>query len=246
MCELSTAQVLISESFEEYAPGQKITQASGQWHFDTGIGFPYRPEPRVSTAKDGITPFSGTQMLEFRSHHKPGQAQIYRDGTAIPTGMTSVSMGFRLLYAQGITGSPGFYFNFTPSRVTTLQIDPVTGIATFSGEDGANDEFSVDIPRNKWIEIQLTFDLAGNTETLSIGGLQRASRKRSERGDLKFLQPLFAVGQREDLSALYTAETGVPCAFFDSLKITAVPEPASLLALGLFFGFAATKNRPKS
>jgi|GEM_PF-4745590 len=240
---VSYGQLLLSESFEDYSPGKEITQASGLWHFETGIGDPYRPEPVVRTAKDGVSPYAGKQMLEARTHHKRGGANFYRSGVLFPEGTTSATISSRFLLVQGEIGDPFLSMKFTPGRTTTLDVDFSAGTLRFAGAGFANDRANYSFERNRWYEITLAYDLVLQQEKLLINGAPIFDRPHSDGTKMNAFMPFFNVAQRADVSHLYSEAVGAPFLFIDDARIVAVPEPGSMVILGLFCACANIRKR---
>lgn len=227
------------DNLERYNDGQSVIN-DGTYElilpeWDENQGSPY-----ATSGNLGVTPYSGNRMIEMRtpSIGRPNmmRARSVRGLGEFPGWELSIKVHVSSLEFVG----QGFAFGFNDQGQSHgISIHFSTGKCEVLGAFG-----SKIIPnlRDRWLELAITYDrtsktLAGFVDGENVGQLRRP-------GLFNGLDQIWmASGHGFDISGQYPRSQGSPGVFMDDFSISSVPDPATIIGVGLGLVFPRSKRK---
>ena len=219
------------DGFENYAAD------SGDYSFIGGWSrYKFNDEelnsPLVRTARDGITPYEGTKMLEMRNSIYSGGQRVFSPFPFDLPHMPAVWARTRFAIAAStfVGQQVAIGVSIDQAEGTHLiNFDPVIGQATYYGRIPI--KTNVPISLGSWHTVDLTSDFKSRSVRAWFDGVYVGSQEIDQFADPIFRQVVLAVSNKDQLQ--FDRLTGSPGAFFDSVSVTVVPEPPGCQALAL-------------
>jgi len=234
VASVASAQTLFHDDWESYRPGTNDVYGNFSFdllNFDLEAG-ETRPNV-IAGPKDGLTPFSGNQMFDFRaSTLGRGRPAIgWRSGAygdVYPEVNIGVRFAIPVSYATKIKFSIegiAFAHNGLPVSMGG-SFNSVTNEFTGQGVTTA-----VSLPRGKWNTVLLKIDWKRKFTFTTLNGVLLA--KRSFATDPELLRSRVSsvnigVTPLEIYKDQYPVGDGAPGIFVDDIDVVAVPEPTQL------------------
>lgn len=225
---VSQAQVLAQTSFET-AEGYTVGDLSGQQGFIVdGDGY----EVSADRAK------TGSQSVKFDSEPQVGSNWAWQDlgvtpgsGGVAPVVKSSVWVFIAPPATSTNTATSSFgldAYDFSVSRVATMRIRSDGTLATAVGT-GSLTITNIGIVRDQWYLLEMDLDYTTKTASFRVDGVARGSGS-------------FTNTTLGDVDLVANA-TGFDIGYYDDLQIEAVPEPATIAALGAGLVALARRRR---
>lgn len=210
-----------SDNFDSYATGSQMHGQGGWkgWDNSAGAGA-LTSSAQASSAPNSVDIFGGSDLVHTFSGATSGQ-WVFAGRTFTPTAFTGLSYFIMLnIYNDG---GP---YNWS------LQV-------VFDGPAGTVRD--ADVPANttsmvrgQWVDFRNEIDLDANTQSFFYNNQLLLTKSWTEG---------VSGGGASDIGAIDLFANGASSIYYDDLSLTAVPEPASMLALGL--GAAALLRRKR-
>jgi hypothetical protein len=212
----SGASAQWSDNFDSYATGSQLHGQGGWkgWFNDPNAGA-FTSGAQFASAPNSADIVGGTDLV--REYTANGGLWRYSGSMYLPTGFTgSTYMILMSNYNDAGTNmhwSVQMLMNGTTNQVT--DVSPNGGTATPRA-----------LVRGQWVPFSVDIDLVNDTKVVWYnGGQVLASRWRDAAGGTG--------GATLSLGAVDLYANNASSAFYDNLRLTAVPEPMTLAVLGL-------------
>lgn len=242
MASSASSQVLFHDDWEQYRAGTQDWQANyGFGPFDINYEAGEVPPTVVEGARDGVAPYSGTKMYDFRASAIKFGRILGHDLNLKSTVNPIVDLSIRFAVPESYNVKTLLYFGLRTSLFNGGKSG--SGLAefdlynnTFKGFSATAKQFP--LSRNEWNEVRIRVDWQEKKTSIFL--------------NWKLLDSLtFSTGQTQPPYTIdgismgviananylgqYPVEAGIPGMMLDDVRIEAVPEPKTwvISSLGL-------------
>lgn len=241
---MSTAQTLFHDDWEAYRPGTQDWEFVGNYHygdFDIDLDAGEQYPTVVEGPKDGVAPYSGKQMYDFRGSAIKGGRYLRHSLSSKSTDNPIVDVSIRFNVPSTYVLKTSLLFGVNTSLFNGAQ--SAGGSANFDLANNTMKGFAIQpkpllVPRDAWNEFRMRVDWKAKKTSIFLNW-QLVDSKSFVTGQTQppygIEQLYFGVTAQENYSNQYPVETGIPGMFVDDVRFQAVPEPLSwcYLAAGM-------------
>jgi len=224
------AQILSQTSFETaegYAPGALLGQQGWDSELPANTNYTVsrlRPHTGNYSTHIDTDPLSGTNWIWQSLNKTPGV-----DVAPIIKASVWVNIGAPFQSTSSLTSSFGFgAYDFTGALVASLRIRSNGTVQTSTGTTVTT---SATILRDTWYKLDMSMDYTTKMASFAVDGASFGSAS-------------FTPSTLGDVDLMATA-SGFDVGYYDDYKVEAVPEPATLTAMGLGLLALARRRRSK-
>jgi uncharacterized protein YbaR (Trm112 family) len=242
---VATAQTLFHDDWESYRPGTQDWQFVGGYNFgDFDVNFEAgETYPTVVEGpKDGVTPYSGNKMYDFRGSAIKGGRILAHSLNSKSTVNPIVDLSIRFAVPSSYSLKTLLYMGL---RTQDFFGDTATGTLTFDMNKNTVKGFAVQakplvLARDTWNEVRVRVDWRAKRTSLFLNWQLLDSHKFStleSQPPFRVEGLFFGVIAQENYSSQYPVDTGIPAMLVDDVRFEAVPEAGTWV--GLSFGLSA-------
>jgi len=232
-------QSLFFDDFESYRENSSDYYAAGKFDYDA---FEYdfdagERTPKVVGPKDGVTPYSGNRMLDFRAANQPKTRTLKLGFDSKSDLNPHIQYSFRFLIPTTYQEDQRIFTYIDSANGPGSYAEFKTIANTFTGFGLANipvalhrDTWNVATIDVNWPKMQAQFMLNGQVIAVENYG--------TGHGEPPYLVGPFVFGmvQNTDVSDKYSLQSGAPGMFVDDVSVVLVPEVTPFGALLIGFG----------
>jgi len=239
---VASAQTLFHDDWESYRPGTQDWQFVGGYNFgdfDVNLEAGETYPTVVEGPKDGVTPYSGNQMYDFRGSAIKG-GRILRHSLNSKSNVNPIvdlSIRFAVPSSYNVKSTLHFLlrsatFNGNQSGSGVADFDLFNN--TFAGFAQQTKPFT--LGRNIWNELRVRVDWKAKKTSVFLNWQLLDSRTFvTGQSQPPFLIDGFTFGvlANSNYSNQYPVDQGIPGMFVDDIRVEAVPEMQTWVGLAI-------------
>ncbi len=251
---VASAQTLFHDDWESYRPGTQDWQFVGGYSFgdfdlnlEAGETYP----TVVEGPKDGVTPYSGNQMYDFRGSAING-GRILRHNLNSKSNVNPIvdlSVRFAVPWSYDVKSLVTFGLRtsgFNGGQTASGFADFDLFNNTFKGFSQQATPFA--LRRGEWNEARIRVDWKAKKTSIFLNWqLLDTLAFSTGQSQPPFTVEGLSIGviAKADYSTAYPVDTGIPGMLVDDVRVEAVPEPicVSTLVIGILFLAGQRRSR---
>ncbi len=252
VASITNAQTLFHDDWESYRPGTQDWDALYSFgDFDIDLDAGERFPTVVEGPKDGVSPYSGNQMYDFRGSAIKGNRNLRHSLNSNSISHPVVDMAFRFAVPKSYNvktiltfGLHTSLFNGGNSADGIAQIDLFNN--TFR-RLGAQPQALV-VTRDAWNELRVRIDWTSKKTYLYYNWKLMDSRTfvtGQTPPPYKVERFSFGVSTTANYADEYPVDQGIPGMLVDDVTLQAVPEPSSAVGVTLGVSALLLSRRPR-
>lgn len=239
---VASAQTLFHDDWESYRPGTQDWQFVGGYNFgdfDVNLEAGETYPTVIEGPKDGVTPYSGNQMYDFRGSSINGGRYLRHSISSKSTDNAIVDMSIRFNVPRSYELKTSLLLGLNTSSFNGGQT--ASGSANFDLANNTVKGFAIQpkplvVPRDAWNEFRMRVDWNAKKTSIYLNW-QLIDSKSFVTGQTqppyRVEQLYFGVTAQEDYSNQYPVDIGIPGMLVDDIRVEAVPEVQSWVCLAI-------------
>lgn|GEM_PF-6811122 len=223
------AFIITQDDFESLSVGA-LNNRNGWESIDY---FPVEEGPKVRSAMAGITPLSGSKMLEVPNYYTGAgggaKSVTKNDLFERPEPAAICDVSFAISESTYVKQEVQFQVAMFSYQSIFCEYSPVTGTWRFGGKSIQKKISFID-----WNRLSIRIDWVSKKTALSLNGVELLQGSLQPVGgtNIRRITKFYLTTFNASNLTGYDPFTGSPGFFYDDYRVSAVPEPISIITFG--------------